>query len=67
QPPLRLNITLGESGTSLPSTCTRLPLTWNKSEFQDNYFGPVSGNLVQVEGNEVPDSPKVMFSLNGGW
>ncbi|WP_174515557.1 TonB-dependent receptor [Xanthomonas axonopodis] len=42
-------------------------LTWNTSEFPDNYFGPVSGNLVQVKGNAVPDAPKVMFSVNGGW
>ena len=57
------------SGMWKPAPGWRLgaSLTWNKSEFQDNYFGPVSGSLVQVEGNEVPDSPKVMFSVNGGW
>ncbi|RXD58046.1 TonB-dependent receptor domain-containing protein, partial [Xanthomonas perforans] len=57
------------SGMWKPAPGWRLgaSLTWNNSEFQDNYFGPVSGNLVQVEGNEVPDAPKVMFSVNGGW
>ncbi len=57
------------SGLWRPAEGWRLgaSLTWNKSEFQDNYFGPVSGALVKVEGNEVPDSPKFMFSVNGGW
>lgn len=57
------------SGMWKPAPGWRLgaSLTWNTSEFQDNYFGPVSGNLVQVKGNEVPDAPKVMFSVNGGW
>lgn len=42
-------------------------LSYNKSEFQDDYFGPVSGDVVPVEGNEVPDAPNVMVSFNGGW
>lgn len=57
------------SGMWRPADGWRLgaSLTYNKSEFQDDYFGPVSGDLVPVRGNEVPDSPKFMFSVNGGW
>lgn len=57
------------SGMWRPAEGWRLgaSLTWNKSEFQDDYFGPVSGALVPVQGNEVPDSPKFMLSVNGGW
>ncbi|WP_031339919.1 TonB-dependent receptor domain-containing protein, partial [Xanthomonas maliensis] len=57
------------SGMWKPAPGWRLgaSLTWNDSTFQDNYFGPVSGSLVQVKGNQVPDTPKVLVSLNGGW
>lgn len=48
-------------------------LSYNKSEFQDDYFGYNSDGsgtqdvLRAVKGNEVPDAPKFMLSVNGGW
>jgi iron complex outermembrane recepter protein len=63
------------SGMWRPADGWRLgaSVTYNKSEFQDNYFGyrdDGSGTqdvLRPVRGNEVPDAPEFMVSVNGGW
>lgn len=63
------------SGVWRPADGWRLgaSLSYNNSEFQDDYFGYRSdGSGIQdvlraVEGNEVPDAPKFMLSFNGGW
>lgn len=63
------------SGMWRPADGWRLgaSLTWNKSEFQDDYYGyrddgsGIQDVLRPVKGNEVPDAPKFMVSFNGGW
>lgn len=45
-------------------------LTYNKSEFKDDYYESNSDGSVTwryVKGNTVPDSPEIMVSVNGGW
>jgi iron complex outermembrane receptor protein len=41
-------------------------LSLNRSEFQDNYIN-TAGELVEVEGNDVPDQPRVSLGLSGGY
>lgn len=41
-------------------------VSFNRSKFQDNYLNS-AGELVEVDGNDVPDQPRVAVSLNGGW
>lgn len=63
------------SGLWRPAEGWRLgaSLSYNKSEFKDNYYGyRDDGSGIQdvprlSKGNEVPDSPKIMLSFNGGW
>ncbi|MFT4247548.1 MAG: TonB-dependent receptor [Pseudomonas sp.] len=38
-------------------------MTYNRSKFMDDYTN-TDGVLREVTGNEVPDSPKIMFNLN---
>lgn len=41
-------------------------LSLNNSEFEGSYTD-IAGTVIDIDGNDVPDQPKVQFSVNGGW
>jgi iron complex outermembrane receptor protein len=53
-----------------PHWRTGASLTFNRSKFKDDYYETNSDGTLTwryVDGNTVPDSPKVMLSVNGGY